>query len=479
MMQNGLHIGLAAWIHQQQGEDNFVVYPANPIVTEPADLNQIQQVEDVAKAAEFAQLVNFIPRKGVTADVFNSTRFLWSVHRDLLKEMDFATQAWNAAQRTEYEAARDVLYVSGDDSRLTPSPDYILYKEMQTAYQDMVASGASDAESAQAYADWTVLGNRVAIQSALETIQRLYALTSSEQAHNERLLLSEDPVGVGLAMFGDLIFAPTNFAPMSASDPATWLTAKVTFDDLDQAVGKDPKKTEWQAYRANRTGEVTFDYVVVHCMRSWYTPDLYEADDWRLSSDEKRVSQGNGQDGLMPAYVESVYLVRVNDITIKAKPKPPVGWVSGVFEGTLSNARLVQPVVRSKTLGVGDPSLDTVKATPVLSARLNQTATLMTARTINTTPVLNPPRNQLELERPAATVSPNLQFTQLRLGQVQRLTPMDVNTRYLITRNYLEGVVNVPTTPPNNEKPSPIHVAGFGCMKISYAPNPNENYQWL
>jgi hypothetical protein len=33
MMQDGLHIGLAAWINQQRNADSFAVYPASPIVS--------------------------------------------------------------------------------------------------------------------------------------------------------------------------------------------------------------------------------------------------------------------------------------------------------------------------------------------------------------------------------------------------------------------------------------------------------------
>ena len=33
MMQDGLHIGLAAWINAQRNTGSFAVYPASPIAT--------------------------------------------------------------------------------------------------------------------------------------------------------------------------------------------------------------------------------------------------------------------------------------------------------------------------------------------------------------------------------------------------------------------------------------------------------------
>ena len=50
MMQDGLHIGLAAWVNRQRNTESFTVYPAEPIVTELVNLEAIQDPHDLAKA---------------------------------------------------------------------------------------------------------------------------------------------------------------------------------------------------------------------------------------------------------------------------------------------------------------------------------------------------------------------------------------------------------------------------------------------
>ena len=94
-------------------------------------------------------------------------------------------------------------------------------------------------------------------------------------------------------------------------------------DDLDSAVGNSPTSGKWKAYLANRAGEVLFDYIVINCLRPWYTPTLYQADDWKLSTEDTLVSKGNGTEGLLPAYVDAVYLVSVKNVIIPPPPPPP------------------------------------------------------------------------------------------------------------------------------------------------------------
>ena len=166
---------------------------------------------------------------------------------------------------------------------------------MENAYQDLQDGGGSPAEVAQAMANWMVLGFKQAVEDALEVITRLSSRSSRNLAQNERASLEP----VRLPVRGELSFAPTYFAPISALARETWMEAKVPFEDLDHMVGNDPTSGKWKAYLANRVGEVVFNFIVLRCLRPWYTPALYRADDWRFSGRETLVSKGNGREGLL------------------------------------------------------------------------------------------------------------------------------------------------------------------------------------
>jgi hypothetical protein len=69
-------------------------------------------------------------------------------------------------------------------------------------------------------------------------------------------------------------------------------------------------------------------------------------------------------------------------------------------------------------------------------------------------------------------------FTALNLGEVKRVTTVDLNLRYTVAQGHLEGIAWTVPTPAEETTPTEIYVAGFGCEKIPFAPNPNVNYQW-
>jgi hypothetical protein len=454
MMQDGLHIGLAAWINEQRSTGSFAVYPPSPIATELVDLEAVQDVTDLTKAAEFALLVNFVARQDQVADTFSSISPFWEVHRDILGRMDFATEPWTNAEKAQYEAARDILYTTDASGQLAPSQELHLYEEMKSAYQDLQKSGGSQAEIAQALANWMVMGYKQSVENALEAIVRLSSRSSRNQAENERALLEPSR----LPIRGDgLPFAENYFAPISAIARETWMEATVSFEDLDAAVGNSPAGSRWRAYLANRAGEVLFNYAAISCLRPWYTPALYQADDWKLSAGGTLVSKGNGSDGLLPAYVDAVYLVSVKDVTVRAMPPPPPPWppprprLGGLLTTGVAEARLAQP----KSLDSAGPPRK-----GVVAKATNTASGLMSAQLSGT--ILT------------STASAG-RFSALNPGTVRRLTAVDLTQRYMVAHEFLEGKIRPTVRPPEAPK---IYVAGFGCIKIPLAPNPNVNYSW-
>lgn len=473
MMQDGLHIGLAAWINEQRSSGSFPAYPAMPVVTSLVDLGAISNIHDLAKAAEFARLVNFIPRLGQFADLFNASEILWQVHRDILNRMDFAAEPWTSAERAEYQAARDILYTSDSLGQLVPSAKLLFYEERKRAYRDLCDSDGDPADIAQAMTDWMVLGYKQLIENALESIVRLSRRSSLYQAQEEAASLEP----VRLLSYADINFAPTYFAPISAIARETWMEARVSFAELDRAVGNGQPSSKWKAYLANRSGEVLFDYAVINCIRPWYSPLLYQADDWKFHSNSITVSTGNGIHGLLPAYVDAVYLVSVKNITIAQRPKPnPQPVKPGVQQpvptfpvvaGALGQIRFPPSDVLAKSLG------NTGLNMGVVATGVNKSMTAhMVSASSNSLAVENPGSQQKISIFSKQSVALNLENKKIKLA------PIDLNFRYTVLQAYLQKIpLQIPPST-GEEIAYEIYVAGFGCMKTPAAPNPNPHYQW-
>jgi hypothetical protein len=76
------------------------------------------------------------------------------------------------------------------------------------------------------------------------------------------------------------------------------------------------------------------------------------------------------------------------------------------------------------------------------------------------------------VERPAVATAG---FRLVNLGEVRVVSADKLNRRYTVAREILERRVPTPVEEPT---PTQIYVAGFGCEKIPFAPNPNVNYHW-
>ena len=318
-METGLHIGLAAWLHDHCDRAGFPAWPAAPVGLSLASLERAENAADMAAVAEFARLVNFVVHRGQPARPFDAAAPLWRVHAALLSRMGFAERAWTEAENASFLAARATLYLPGGGMTSL----YRLYQECRAAHRDLLAAGADAAALREASVAWEVEGGKSAIEAALATIERLTARSTLSRATAERAgleLLPVDPAGAAYAL--------TGMAPLSIFDDSGWLTADVPLADLDHAVTKAPQGDAgaWSGWRQGRTGGVTFRSIVLLLNRDWFTPDLYAGDDWHLP-DGGVVADGNGATGELAAYSARVYAVRdVRHVPAPTRPtKPPAG----------------------------------------------------------------------------------------------------------------------------------------------------------
>lgn len=446
MMPDGLHVGLAAWIDAQRAAGGFTTWPALPFGTRLLNVEAVRTMGDLSWAAEFARMVNFTPYKGRYAEPFAGSRPLWETHRDLLSRMVFAIRTWSAEEDREWAAARSALYETGPGGFPVMTPAFQLYDELRIAYRELAEAGADPAHLAAAYAAWATAGRRAEIDAALATIGRLARRSSLPQAEAERLALTPEL----LPATADGSYAATSFAPMSAVRDTSWLHAEASLDELAEALGEAEPKAKWTAWRAARTGSVQFRYAVLDIHRPWFTRTLYEADDWRLAGDAA-ASAGDGLTGELPAYVRSVYLVRVDDLKTDAKPPAPAQ--APPIRYPIPRPPFRRPVVVSAAPRPG----------VMVAARAPAPAAV---------PVVSP-------ALAVATRAPVLSARSVPFGRLQQVTMTDVTARLSIAHTLLArrtaGTVPVEPDPPT---PAEAFVVGFGCAPLPASPTPNPVYQW-
>jgi hypothetical protein len=445
-VQEGLHIGVAAWVNAQRGSDAFATWPAMPLPTELTVLETVQTMADLARAAEFARMVNFTPRKGLYAEPFTGKSPLWETHRRLLGRMLFAIRPWTAEEDAQFSAARAKLYVEGANGFPTMTPAFKLYDELRIAYDALVAAGAGSAELAAAHAAWTLSGHKVEIEAALATVNRLARRSSVVEAEAERLALEPDR----LLSTVDGSYAATTFSPLSAVREDAWLRAEATFDELDQAVGDAEPRGKWTAWRAARTGSLRFAYTVLDLHRPWFTQTLYEADDWRFG-DQSVAAKGDGVGGEIPAYVRSVYVARVEDVRNDPIPQSETG-ATPPWQ-TLGPELSVSYVARegvAMMAGRRAPLMEPATVSPV----------------VRRGPVL-------------ATRAPGWAAREARFGRLERITLADVTDRISLANDVLAGEPSAsPDIADGEPARSPPYVVGFGCAALPVSPLPNPSYLW-
>jgi len=466
MLQTGLHMGIAAWINDMRKFDHFLNCPAIPQALELVDLESIQSMQDIGKVAEFSQMTNYIPRQNQPID---NTKKLWRKHREILQNMNFASEPWDTNERAEYDTAYNTLYDKDSTGFPDLSEKHKWYNDMRSAYEDVRYSEANATEIDQAFSNWAALGFKVEIEDAFETVSRLTLRSSINQAQTEGSSL-EEPDGYALNHYGSTYYAPVHFSPLSAVAKETWMEAELSFDDLEKSVIKSSYNNQWKGFRANRSGKVKFSYVMLECSRPWFSDSIYASDDWKLD-DPSLVSSGNGSDGLVPAYVNIVYLVSVKELKITAKPKPKprskprnrIGRTLAASVATRQKLEAPKPrVLGVKTKMIAKKGFGTSKS-------LNPDTRKSTSKAV----LLAKAKSRLML-----TTLPAVTYSVLQNGGILRkISRADIDNRIRVTNLRINN--QRPNESENqNTESYPTYVVGFGCKKLPLSPVPNSNYEW-
>jgi hypothetical protein len=440
----GVHVAIAAWIDQHRAYDGFAAVPATPVQFTPTAILPLVESQDAFRQAELVRMANLVPRKGKVAEPFGPSAPLWEQMAAVIDRMVFARRALTDAEAAALDAARKVLSVDDGEQGRRPSPQYNSYLEMRSVIQELQDSGAAVELLQAALSDWITLGFKKEVEQALADSARLGSHSSVAEAMSCRSQLDETM----LLSAGDISYAPTSFYPLSAANAATWTVAEVTLAELSEHAARTFPAAPVTLGSAS-AAKCRFAYAAVETLRPWPVAQLLTRDDWRLSAGEL-VSGGDGVNGTIPAYVQTMYAATI--IGLSATPPPRPRW-----EGAWSFER------------------------PILSSQLRFSALRPVAPKEVGSPVA--PQHAIPVE-----VSP---FG----GMTQRSRDLALVRRFQVPLNRSEWLARLAIaqtgrpvaggelTPPPGE-PAPVDLAsganivGFGCVTVPASPHPNEQYQW-
>ena len=467
MQPLGVHVALAAWIDQFRGYDGFSVVPAIPVPFSPSGVLPFVESQDAFREAELVRMANLLPRKGDVAEPFGPGAPLWERVSDVLDRMIFARRALTDAETAALDAARKLLYVDDEHNGLRPSPQFSAYLEMRAVVQALQDSGAAADVQQTALADWLVLGFKREVERALAELARLAARSSVVEAMSCRAQLDE----TRLLSAGDISYAPTSFYPMSTANAATWTVAEVTFAELSECASRAFPASHLTLGSVS-AAKCRFAYAAIETLRPWPFAQVLSHDDWKLSAGEP-VSAGDGVNGMIPAYVQTLYAATM--IGVSDTPPPRPRWPPRPFQPPLRIGNLpltpprqvlpksaggVPPVrlpAKPEDVSLGVGIADGVRATPVV---LNAPAEISSFTGIA-------PRSR-------------------DLALIRRFQPSLDRPEWLARLAIAQAGRRIPDgeQAPASGEPAAADLAagasivGFGCVTVPTAPHPNEQYQW-
>jgi hypothetical protein len=462
----GVHVAIAAWIDQHRAYDGFAAVPATPVQFTPTAILPLIESQDAFRQAELVRMANLVPRKGKVAEPFGPSAPLWEHMSDVLDRMVFARRALTDAEAAALDGARKVLYVDDGANRLRPSPQFNSYLEMRSVVQALQDSGAAAELQQAALSDWLTLGFKNEVEQALADVTRLASRSSVVEAMSCRAQLEETM----LLSAGDISYAPTSFYPLSAANAATWTLAEVTLDELSEGAARTFPASPVTLGSAS-AAKCRFAYTAIDTLRPWSLAQLLSRDDWKLSAGEL-VSDGDGVNGTIPAYVQTIYAATI--IGLSATPPPRPRWPTGSLEPLVRSGELrFNPSRRVVPKGIGTPVAPQNAKPADAPLGAGNAGGVLAGRVVL---------------QPSAEVPP---FG----GMAQRSRDLALVRRFQVPLNRSEWLARLAIAqtgrPVTDGEPSPApgepatvdlsagaNIVGFGCVPVPPAPRPNEQYQW-
>jgi hypothetical protein len=289
---------------------------------------------DYAAAADFARVMNFLPRD-IVANM-TGDRYLWDVYADVLARADVAVGGGGVTGSN----SRTLLHDVAADGMQTDSAIYIAYRQYRDAWivarEDYgahklsgemtsdpmekrrwteVTEPALRAALLKAELDWKTLGQRDAIDAAIQAETSsaandpLKRWSDWRAAFNPDIDLVTDPGGQ---------YAPTGVSPRDFASVGAWPQFELSSEEMVQLVAQAPPELKEVLGDDSGGGidRVSFEYRSVALVRPWFRPNAITSRVWRSTDPELLLSNGaTPPTGACPAYVTAAVFIRNLKIT--------------------------------------------------------------------------------------------------------------------------------------------------------------------
>lgn len=318
------------------GEDTFLSFPVLAPLTLTTDalaaVASPQSASDLAAAADFARMVNFIPRD--TVATIDSGGTLWEVYGEVLSRAEVGVGVDDPTAEQRYKAAASVLYQDTGDSLRQETEIYRSYRQYRDAWisavedfrvKQLTGQTSSDpavqvqwaqqepvlrANIAAVEAEWGTLGHRAEVEAALTIVESANSANPLVRWHDWRACFNPDIDMLTDAAGGR--FAPTGYSPVNIKEATAWSRFELTGSEVATLVAEAPEELRNALQDdPDPITQVAFDYRSVALTRPWFSPAALTSRIWRLQDGDAALSDGaTPPEGRCPAYVAALVLMR-------------------------------------------------------------------------------------------------------------------------------------------------------------------------
>ncbi len=317
------------------GADTFLCFPVLAPLTMTADalaaVASPRTATDVAAAADFARMVNFVPRD--TVATIDGGRTLWEIYGDVLSQAQVGAGVDDAGAKQRYDTAVAALYQDGADGLRQETEAYRSYRQYRdgwiAAQEDYrskrLTAQTSDDAAVQwqwteqepvlrehitaAESDWRTLGHRDEIEAALAIVELVSSANPLVRWHDWRAAFNPD-----IDLLTDTAggrFAPTGYSPVNLKDSTSWSRFELSSPEVQALVSEAPEELQRALHDdPDPVTKVAFDYRSVALTRPWFSEAALTSRIWRLADGDALSDGGDPPTGTCPAYVAALVLMR-------------------------------------------------------------------------------------------------------------------------------------------------------------------------
>lgn len=472
-----------------------------------------KSVQDLLVAADFARLVNFVPRD--TVATLDGGRTLWEIYADVLARAVVAAGVADPVAEDRRKEALDTLYTTGADGMRQESAAFRTYRQFRdawfTAQEDFRAKKLTGETSddpavrqqwsdqgprlrahlADLESDWRNIGFRDEVEAALAVLEAASAANPIGRWREWQSAFNPD---LDLITAESGRFAPTGYSPVNLDSDEAWSRFEISMSEIQTLVADAPEELRRALQDdPDRVEKVSFDYRSVTVTRPWFFEAALTSRIWQMPAGEAELSDGAAPpEGQCPAFVAALVLMRRLEVQ-----RPSGTTTGGAVTFDLPLHYLTQRVVpapdeqikRWRELTHIMPKFDRKEITDVAHVDEIKKFDVLREREFSTT-VVGPRVNRepLLLDREALDArvalpgSVRLQGFRRRPGAVEVL---GVRDGIRVWDRFPEGEASGPVGPIEVYQPpaagpasTDVTVLAFICKRLPKTPDPLPDLNW-